>query len=345
LVVHPTDWSADRYFQQAPTSFTDARRLALAWSMARARQTVHCLASDLLPGGAQMFSCFGDGVDAEKFDRAAFKFRHSLLGHPALSLENLARVIPALPREKVMYSKGLLKNGDDFETTFRRRPKDRSIEETIENIRVSDSYIMVQSPESDASFAPLYKQMIGDVEQLMRMRGVGSVAVDPQLYLFIASPNSVTPFHIDRYSTFLLQFRGSKRVCVFPQWDERVVSAVNRESYVAYRNTKLPWTPEIDSMATKFEFQPGDALHIPFIAGHHVRNGSGDVSISMSIIFNTQQSRAWRGALNFNHRARPMMAKLGMSPAPVGTSAWRDKGKARLWSVSVRASDLLKGER
>ena len=153
--------------------------------------------------------CFEDATAFDKFDREAFKFRHKLMNHPALSLENLARVIPALPKARVMYSMGKLENGDDFETTFRARPKGFSIEETIENIRVSNSYVMVAGPEVDASFAPLHRELIGDVETLMRRQGAGAQIVDPQLYLFIASPGSVTPFHIDRYSTFLMQFRGT----------------------------------------------------------------------------------------------------------------------------------------
>lgn len=292
-----------------------------------------------------MLSCLGEGVDAGRLDREPFKFQHKLLGHPALALENLARVIPSLPKDNVMYSKGLLKNGDDFETTYSKRPQDRSIEQTIENIRVSDSYIMVGSLETDRSFAPLYKQMIADVEALMRERGVGTVALDPKLYLFIASPNSITPFHIDRYSTFLLQFRGSKEVCVFPSWDERVVSASDREAYVTYKNTRLPWSAERDAMATKFAFRPGEALHIPFVAGHHVRNGGEDVSISMSIIFNTEQSMAWRGALNFNYRSRRILSRIGMSPAPVGASAWRDSAKSQAWSAALLASKALKAAR
>jgi Cupin-like domain len=283
-----------------------------------------------------MLSCFGEGIDAGRLDREAFKFQHKLLGHPALSLEHLAHVIPALPKDNVMYSKGRLKNGDDFETTFSKRPEDQSIEETIEKIRVSDSYIMVSSPEVDASFAPLHKQLIADVEALMQERGLGNAAVDPRLFLFIASPNSVTPFHIDRYSTFLLQFRGSKQVCVFPPWDERVVSAPNREAYVAYKNTRLPWSAEKDALSIKFDFHPGEALHIPFVAGHHVRNGGEDVSVSMSIIFNTQQSMAWRGALNFNLRSRRLLARIGMSPAPVGASSWRDSAKSQMWSAVVQ---------
>lgn len=286
--------------------------------------------------------CFDDSAPIELLDREAFKFGHKLLGHPALGMDNLARVIPALPKDRVMYSMGRLKNGDDFEETFKQRPADRGIEETIENIRVSDSYVMVAGPEVDPSFAPLYRELIGDVESFMQRRGVGTRAIEPKLYLFIASPDSVTPFHIDRYSTFLLQFRGSKHVSVFPQWDERVVSSAHRDAYMAYSNTRLPWQEDLEPLGTRYEFRPGEALHIPFVAGHHVRNGSDDVSISMSIIFNTAQSMAWRRAMTFNHHSRRTLGKLGLSPAPVGERAWRDNAKARMWGAVTGMRNALR---
>jgi hypothetical protein len=105
-----------------------------------------------LAGGSDMTKCFADGVDAARLDREPFLFEHRLMGHPALELDNLARVIPALPSNQVMYSTRKLSTNSDFEKTFSQRPLDRSIEETIENIRSSDSYIMVSSLEKDESF-------------------------------------------------------------------------------------------------------------------------------------------------------------------------------------------------
>jgi hypothetical protein len=235
----------------------------------------------------------------------------------------------------VMYSKGLLQNGDDFEGTFKTKPADRTLEQTIEEIRVSNSYIMVRAPEAEASFAGLKRDLLADTESIIRARDLGRRAIDAELYLFIASPNSVTPFHIDRNSTFLMQFQGTKTVHVFPQWDERVVTAADAEAYMAYANTRLPWDEDIDALGTPFEFAPGEALHIPFVSGHHVRNGADDVSISMSIIFNTDQSVGWRNALAMNHKLRKMMAVVGAAPASVGESAWKDSVKAQLeetWS-------------
>ena len=278
-----------------------------------------------------MTNCFAEDIRSDLLDKAPFKFHHQLLEHPALSLENLARVLPTLPQQQVMYSKGLLDVADDFESTFRKKPRDRTLEETIDSIRTSDSYIMVRSPEVDPSFADLYKALCGEVASLMKTRGVGSMPLQAQLYLFIASPNSITPFHIDRYSTFLMQFRGSKTVTVGTPWDDRIVSQPDREAYVVREKTKLPWSSQLDEFSTAFEFSPGEALHIPFIAGHHVCNGPEDVSISMSIIFNTEESVRWRNAISFNHILRKQLNKVNLTPNSIGQSDWRDALKSRMW--------------
>lgn len=287
--------------------------------------------------------CFEESPSLSLLDRETFKFQHKLMGHPALSLENLAKVLPALSDGRVKHSKGFLKNGDDFESVMCKDPvRTLTIEETIEQIRVSDSYIMVDGPEEDASFKSLYRELISDVEEVMRRCGVGERVTNPRLFMFIASPNSITPFHIDRYSNFLMQFRGSKEVSVFPQWNDTLVSPENREAYVALQNTKLPWKPEFDALAVKHDFRPGDAVHIPFTAGHHVRNGSEDVSISLSIFFSTRESLAWQNALRFNHASRGVMRRVGMKPAPVGTQPWRDNGKSYMWQAMRKVRNVLR---
>lgn len=282
---------------------------------------------------------FEETYALDQLDSAAFKFNHKLLGHPSLSLENLARVLPELPAGRVEFSKGLLNINDDFENTLNQAGK-LKLEEIIENIRVSNSYIMVNHPDVHPSFAPIKRQLVEDVGSIMRRLDIGKEVIDPRLFLFIASPNSITPFHIDRYSNFLMQFRGSKHVSVFPQWDERAVTAKHHEAYMAYSNTKLPFNDDIDALGTRFEFKPGEAIHIPFLAGHHVRNGSDDVSISMAIFFNTEQNNAWRKALRFNGIARKALNKMGMDPAPIGRQAWRDKAKAWGWDAFTRIRNL-----
>lgn len=283
-------------------------------------------------------ACFDDTTAFDGLDREAFTFSHQLLEHPALNLSNLGRAIPALPKEQVFYSSGTLEKTDDFDRAHLDKKNGLSIEETIERIRVSNSYIMVRSPEDDESFKDLYQALISDVTELMHRRGVGDVPLDPMLYLFIASPNSVTPFHIDRYSTLLMQFRGRKTVTIFPMFDERVVPAQEMEAFMSHAG-RTTYRPESEALATPFDFAPGQAVHIPFMAGHHVKNGSDDVSVSMSIIFNTAQTRAMSKAMMLNHSLR----KRGLSPAPVGQSGWKDLGKALVFRSMSRVRRAVGG--
>lgn len=290
-----------------------------------------------------MMKCFDDSCDPALMDREPFMFQHKLVGHPALSMENLRRAIPALPADHVKYSKGLLKNGDDFENASIQQRNGLSLEETIESIRTSDSYIMVRSPQVDDSFGPVFRDLSADVEHLLRQQ-IGDkpgLLIAPRLYLFIASPNSHTPFHIDRNSTMLMQFRGSKEMVIFPPWEPEVVADADREAYAAYVNTKLPWTPDKDRYAQRFDFRPGNGLHIPFMAGHYVRNGSEDVSISMSIIFNTPHTNMQLNALQMNHQLRSMMRPVGLAPSPVGHADWRDTTKSNLWRARARIRRTL----
>lgn len=290
-----------------------------------------------------MLNCFDNNLNRNLLDRQPFKFGHSLMDHPALTLDNLGRVLPTLKEGQIFYSKSTRDTGEDLDRLHLKQKNGLSIEETITSIKTSDSYIMVRSPESDPSFADLYRALLSDVDQLVRDRGAGKNALDAMLYMFIASPNSVTPFHIDRYSTLLMQFRGSKTVTIFPPLDKRVVNTDQCEDYVAHCAPRGPqWNPAADHHGTAFDFAPGEALHIPFVAGHHVRNGPQDVSISLSIIFKTTQTERMRKAMSFNRKVRRLLAPLGMTPALAGQSAFKDAVKATLFTGANRASRMLR---
>lgn len=286
-----------------------------------------------------MLTCFEDAQGFLGLDRRAFTFAHRLMGHPALSLESLARVIPALPREQVFYSSGALEKSDDFDRAHLDKKNGLPLDETLERLRTGNSYVMVRSPETDPSFRDLFAQLMADVGALLRCRGVGGAPQGAMLYLFLASPNAVTPFHLDRYSTLLMQFRGRKQVAVFPMWDERVVPAAEQEAFMAQSGVRPAYRSEAEALGTVFDFAPGQAVHIPFMAGHHVKNGADDVSVSLSIIFNTRETAAQSKAMLLNHQLR----KLGLAPSPVGLRAFRDGGKSLVYRSMSRVKRALRG--
>ncbi|RYZ75020.1 MAG: transcriptional regulator [Lysobacteraceae bacterium] len=283
--------------------------------------------------GENMFKCFEEGFDISRLDREPFKFNHQLLSHPALAMDSLSRSLPQLPADRIMYSKGLSDLGINFDRAHIEHGNGKTLEQTIETIRTSSSYIAVRDPEDHPSFRELYQDLVDDVGRLMRGNGRARRAITPRMWMFIASPGAQTPFHFDRYSNFLMQIRGSKQVAVFPNFESSIVPPHECESYMDRAEAKPLWKPEFDRHATKFDFSPGEAIHIPYIAGHYVKNGMEDVSISLSFFFQTEQTRRWTNAMRFNHRVRPHLARVGMVPTPVGHRSSRDAAKALMLRV------------
>lgn len=277
--------------------------------------------------------CFEQELSPAALDRAASLFRHTMLGHPALSLDHLVRIIPKLPKNLVFHSSGRPDGGGD---SGRAHAPERQLRETLERLRTADACIVVRQPETDASFMPLMKDLAHDVSRMVVEAGIPGGIDEAMLQLFIASPNSVAPFRIERHSTLLLQFHGSQQVSVYPPWDERVVSDEDVEQFFARTGRRPCRRPQAESLGTHFPFAPGQALHIPFAAGHQMRHDGDDVSISLSIAFNTVQTRRLMRALSFNHHARPWLKRIGVTPRRVALDAPGVAGKSTLWRMGNR---------
>lgn len=276
-----------------------------------------------------MSKCFGTCLPVGELDRVPFVFKHQLLQHPALTMEGLAASLPELPADRIMYSKGLSDLSINFDRAHLEHGNGLSLRETIESIRTSNSYIAVRDPVEHPVFRGLYEDLCAEMSGLLREGGKSQAIHEPRMWLFIASPNAVTPFHFDRYSNVLMQVRGSKEVAVFPNFRPDIVPTAICEAYMAREEVQAPWHPELDAHAIKFDFRPGDALHIPYTSGHYVKNGAEDVSISLSFFFQTDETLRWTKAMQFNHRLRRRMRRFGLSPTPVGSRPWLDRAKAQ----------------
>jgi hypothetical protein len=70
--------------------------------------------------------------------------------------------------------------------------------------------------------------------------------------------------------------------------------------------------------------------------------GADDVSISMSIIFNTEESIRWRDAFCFNRISRRVLGRVGMAPSPPRKSVWRDAGRASFYRAISASTRVLR---
>jgi hypothetical protein len=271
-------------------------------------------------------------------DRAPFQFNHNLTAHPALEYGNLQRTIPTLAEQHVYYSVKRMGKGDDFERAVTSERHAATIESVLEELPHSNGYVMIRKPEVLAPFAELSRQLVEEVSETVRARGHGMEAKRPMLYLFISSPNSVTPFHFDRMSNFLFQVRGTKEITVFKPFDPAVISQEEYEAHMSRKEgVSVRWRPEVEHLGQRFPLGPGDGTHVPFCSGHFVHNGP-ELSISIAIFFSHPLNERRGNSLLFNQKLRPLLAHLGASPVPVDQNPNLDRTKAAV----VRVANGLK---
>jgi hypothetical protein len=127
---------------------------------------------------------------------------------------------------------------------------------------------------------------------------------------------------------------------VFKPWDTEVITPEEQEAHIAYEGDALQWRPAHASRGEAFHCVPGDALHIPFIAGHHVKNGP-ELSITLSIFFNNDKTHQQIAAIKFNRRMRKSLGLLRWDPTPVGVNHSLDRAKGITYRGLAKAGSLM----
>jgi hypothetical protein len=270
----------------------------------------------------------------ELFDRQPFLVRHKLSDHPLFQLPRLVELAKSLPPEFIEYYRGDVSINMDWEKTPRNG---LSVEETIWRIENCGSWMVLKRVDQD----PQYREILGRCCDIIQPL---SEPLAPGMReragaIFISSPNSVTPYHIDHEYNFLLQIYGQKTIHIFDASDRSLVSEEALEKYYTKGSLdrNLEFREEFQQKAHTVVMEPGDGVHVPSTAPHWVKNGPR-VSISFSVGFYTSVSDQ-RGLA---HRFNRFLRKLGIPPVPVGQSLLRDRMKGFVYRGAVAAGRTLR---
>lgn len=252
------------------------------------------------------------------FNRQPFILRHQLTNHPLFTLPRLVELAQKLPASCVRYNAGDVPVN---ERLYMGPKTGLSIEETIHRIEQCNSWLVLKFVEQDEEYGQLLHECLDEIQAF-------SEPLDPGMhsragFIFVSSPSSVTPYHLDPEYNFLLQIRGHKTVHLFDAADRAVLSDQELEKYfIASDKYNLSFKDEYQPRASLHELSPGLGLHFPVTAPHWVKNGDS-VSISFSITFRTPQSDRRGRIYDINGRLR----RIGLQPSPYGRSAIKDAAK------------------
>jgi hypothetical protein len=269
-----------------------------------------------------------------KFNRLPFGVRHNLAGHPLFTLHSLLDLTRRLPPHYTRYSSGEMSVDDGL---FNGKQTGLSVEETIRQIEECGSWMTIRFVHDDPAYGALMNQLLDQIRPFSEELAPDMVM--REAFIFVSSPNAVTPYHIDPEYNFLLQVRGSKTIHIFDRSDPEILTELDFERYLSDGFTQIEFKPEYQAKAISFDLRPGYGAHVPLTTPHWVKNGP-EVSISFSITFRTPYSER----LRMIHSANAFMRRNGVTPSSIGKYPVRDSLKYQIYRSISTAKLLFSGK-
>ncbi len=279
-----------------------------------------------------MSDCFApDGLEAfaAAYPGEAARVVHRLHDHPLFTLDALADLAERLPATHVEHSFGNLAVDQDPAGVARAA---MPVGEIVRTIDANGCWMVLKKVDADARYAALIDASLAELAPVTAPR-TGPYR-RREAFIFLSSPNSVTPFHMDPEHNILLQIAGTKTMRVYPAGDLSIVPAEVHEAFHhGGRHRNMKHDAAFDARAVDHVLTPGEAVYVPVKAPHWVQNGATR-SVSFSI---TWRSDASDGEARL-HRVNRRMRALGVTPGVPGENAAADAAKVVAHRAVKRAT-------
>ena len=260
-----------------------------------------------------------------QYPRQPAEFSHELHNDPRLTLAAVADLADRLPRTSVIHDTSaqplLVPQGGPARGVL-SRPGD-----VIRNLDEAKSWLTLLNIEEDPDYADLMNSTLDKLEP--GMVGLQGKMRNRVGFVFVSSPNSVTPAHFDIEHSLLMQVSGSKLVSFghFARDEDRRHEVDRYWDGSHGRIENLP--PELAS----YQLSPGRGVYIPPVEPHWVHNGPA-ISLSVTLTYFTTATERENMIEAFNAKLR----RLHVAPRPPGHSGTVDKFKV----AAMRARALTK---
>ena len=274
----------------------------------------------------------------ENYNRASFMFSHNLAGHPLFEIPRLITLANTLAETGVKYRVTSLDSNVPTHVKWSDMKLNEQVAEAIEHISEAGSLVIIKSVNLDPEYNTLMQQILTEIEQLTGIP-LRQEITWAEAYIFISSPHSVTPYHIDHEANFLFQIHGEKEMHLFDPFDREILPEQEIEKYFGGDLQAANYKQEYQSRANVYQLTSGKAVHHPSLAPHWVKNGD-DYSVSLSINFCVRPVDLKARIYQVNHFLR----KLGLKPTPAGQSSIKDRAKMSLMGMFTKHQPSTKDD-
>src|SRR3979490_8077 len=155
------------------------------------------------------------------FPLKPFAIRHKLSGHPLLTLPRIAQLAAELPRDLIEYNSGKVAISQDPDLI---PSLDLDPVEVVKSIETAGAWMVLKRVEN----SPEYRRLLEDtLLSVARAPGFNSLLApgfgQVEGFLFVSSPNSTTPFHLDSEDNFFVHIHGEKFFTIFDNNDRSLL--------------------------------------------------------------------------------------------------------------------------
>src|ERR1039458_2439708 len=265
----------------------------------------------------------------DAFPKGPVGFIHDLHLDDRLTLASVADLADRLPRRSVIADSAaqplLVPQGGPPRGAL-ERPGD-----VIRDMRNANAWLTLLNVEDDPGMAELMNTQLNQLESGMIARWGKRGKMRKRVgFVFVSSPNSVTPVHFDIEHSLLMQVSGSKTVSI----GRFESDAVRRYEFDRYWDGSHGRIETLPPEVAAYTMTPGRAVYIPPGTPHWVHNGP-DISLSVTLTYFTAATVRENRIEDFNSHLR----RRHMNPREPGRSATVDTAKIcamGVWAIGRR---------
>ena len=262
---------------------------------------------------------------------------HELADHPLLQIDALVELGKRQQERNLVRTHSAdATAGTSFADAPKLHPNARGAATTLADIANARAWMSLLNVQADPIYRAFIDEVLDDVRPVVD-------AKDPGMcyragWIFVSSPNTVTPFHMDHEHNFIMQIRGTKRLYTWEPFDRETVSERGQELFHDSHSRELvTWREDHRSRARVLDLAPGLGGYMPSTSPHMVENGP-EPSITISFTYYTDSTRR-RELL---YRGNAALRRLGIEPTPVGASPGRDRAWHLVLAGFTSAKNLMR---
>jgi hypothetical protein len=272
----------------------------------------------------------------DAFPKRSLGFIHDLHLDDRLTLASVADLADRLPRRSVIADTAeqplLVPHGGPPRGAL-ERPGD-----VIRDMRNANAWLTLLNVEDDPGMAELMNTHLDQLESGISAKERKRVKLRKRVaFVFVSSPNSVTPVHYDIEHSLLMQVSGKKTVSIGRFEND----AVRRREFDRYWDGAHGRIETLQPEVASYTMTPGRAVYIPPGTPHWVHNGP-DISLSVTLTYFTAATVRENRVESFNAQLR----RRHMKPREPGRSTTVDMAKVcalGVWLIGQRLRSISVG--